>query len=49
MLPHFDNPLPHTLPKSQGKTDHHSSGKFGVLAKQCVMPVLRIYKGRAEI
>lgn len=49
MLPHSDNPPSHTLPKTQGKIDHYSSGKFGVPAKQYVMPVLRIYKGRAEI
>lgn len=48
MLPHSDNPPPHTLPKSQGKADHHSSGKSGIPAKQYVIPVLRIYKSRAE-
>lgn len=46
MLPHSDNPPPYTLPKSQGKTAHHSSGKFRVMtAKQYVVPILRIYKG----
>lgn len=51
MLPHSGNPPPYTLPKSQGKTDHFSSGEFGVLAKQylIVMPVLKVYKGRVEI
>lgn len=50
MLPHSGNPPPHTLPKSQGKTNHHDSGEFGVLAKQyiIVMPVLKVYKGRVE-